>query len=90
MTCQVGCEVSGHHRCEVYVQWTYVDTSHLAEELDERGVHQTGAPRWNGEHHSPSGGSDGFLSLDCQLDLVELSLDPVFVAAVVVQLFQDH
>ena len=51
-------------------------------------MHQSLPPDWHLEHDHPSWRSDGFLSIDSQLDLVKLRVDPVIVASVSVQLSQ--
>jgi hypothetical protein len=58
---------------------------HLTEELDERGMHKSRTPHWYGEHDLPSWRCNSSFRIDRQLDLVELALEPVVVAAVVMQ-----
>ena len=60
---------------------------HLCEDLDERGVHESRSPDWDGEHNAPSRSCDCALSIDGELDFVELGLDPFVVVAVVVEFF---
>lgn len=63
--------------------------SHLRENLCKRSMHQPRSPDWHRKHDSPSWCGDCSFGIDCQFDFVELGLDPVFVAAVVVQ-FAEH
>lgn len=58
---------------------------HLAKELDERGVHQSSPPSRYREHDAPSWSRDRPFSVYGQFDFVELGLDPLIVATVVVQ-----
>jgi hypothetical protein len=44
---------------------------HLREDLDERCVHQSRSPDWDGEHDAPSWSCDCALGVDGELDLVE-------------------
>jgi hypothetical protein len=53
-------------------------------------MHQARSPSWDGEHNTPSWGSNCPFCVDRQFDLVEFRLYPVFVAPVVVQLLEHH
>lgn len=72
------------HDCLVVVD--DIDTGHLSEDLDHRGMHKTSSPLRYSEHDTPARCSDRFLGSDGSLDLVELLVDPIVVPAVVVQL----
>lgn len=62
--------------------------SHLPKKLYRRGMEQTCAPRLDLEHDRPPGGSNGLLSVDGKPHFVELSLYPIIVGAIEMQLAQ--
>jgi hypothetical protein len=62
-----------------------VNTCHLRENLDKRRLDQSRSPLWHCKHDFPSGGCNRFLCINRSLDFGVFLLDPVLVAAIVMQ-----
>lgn len=61
-------------------------TSELSKDLDKSSKHKALPPLRHLEHDHPTRRSCCLLSVNCELDLIELGLDPFIIRAIKVQL----